>query len=259
MDEEFVEIRNCSVRYLTAGNGQPVLVLHGWSHSADDWQKVQELLALKGFRMVVPDFPGRGKTSTLKEPWGIGEYCAFVEDFAEKLGLRGFFLVGHSFGGRIAVRFARVNPSLLKGLVLVAPAGIRPEPDTKTALFIMAAHFGNALLSLPLLSFLKAGAKRLALFFIRKRDYAKANPVMREVMKKTLAEDAQEEIKELRGAVRLIWGEEDKTVPLSVGLKWKEMLPHATLTILPGIGHSPNKQAPAHLAEVISEYMRSCL
>lgn len=255
--EKFIEIQNLSVRYQVDGEGQSVLVLHGWSHSSDDWHRVQELLAGKGFCVIVPDLPGRGKTTPFTEPWGVGEYNVLVEDFVEALGLKDFVLVGHSFGGRIAVRFGRLHPSLLKGLILVAPAGIRSKPDIKTAMFLALARAGSALLRLPLLAFLKNTAKTLALFLIRKRDYAKADPMMREVMKKVLSQDPSDEISNLQGNIRLVWGQEDKTVPLSVGLQWKEMLPDATLTVLAGVGHSPNKEAPEHLAEVINECIRS--
>jgi len=145
MTEEEILINGIKVNYKIAGEGPAILVLHGWGGSSDSWLAFQGILAEKGYKVVVLDFPGFGKSVTPPQPWNLDDYTSFVLDFAEKLGLEQFFLVGHSFGGRISIKFVIKHPQKVKKLILCDSAGVKPKPGLKTLIIFWLARLGNAI------------------------------------------------------------------------------------------------------------------
>ena len=93
MHEEKILIDGLKINYKIAGQGPAILILHGWGGSSDSWISVQEILAKEGFKIIVPDFPGFGKSETPFEPWGVREYSNFVLNLTKILELQKFFLL----------------------------------------------------------------------------------------------------------------------------------------------------------------------
>src|SRR3972149_8626927 len=146
--EKLIVINGIETNYKIAGKGDDVLILHGWGGSSDSWIAIQGSLVKKGYRVIVPDLPGFGKSKTPSAVWGVGDYAKWVNEFLIRLyGKKEnkFFLIGHSFGGRLSVRYAVNSPERLKKLILVASAGIKPRPEIKTIMISWTARFGNAL------------------------------------------------------------------------------------------------------------------
>jgi len=263
MREEKISINGLEINYkihspLIWKKGSCVLILHGWGGTSDSWARVQKILAKKGFRVIVHDFPGFGKSKTPPIPWGIEDYANFVNEFIKKI--RGdinepFFLLGHSFGGRIAVKFAVTEPERIKGLILCDAAGIKPKPGFKTRLIFTLARIGNAVFTPKILARFKDGARNLFYIFLRKRDYMKADDTMKETIKKVLREDLLPELPQIKSKTLLIWGEIDKLVPLKYGYIFKEKIINSELIILPKIGHSPHLEVPKKLAEIILDFL----
>jgi pimeloyl-ACP methyl ester carboxylesterase len=256
MTEKKISIGNLDVNYKTAGEGESLLILHGWGGSSDSWLEVQEILSKKGLKVIVPDFPGFGKSKTPPKIWGLKEYSDFIFDFAQTLGLESFFLLGHSFGGRIAVKFTLLHPEKIKKLILCDSAGIKPKPGLKTRMIFMLARMGNAVFTPKILARFKDGARNLFYVFLRNKDYVKARGNMKEVIRNVIGEDLLPELPLLRTGVLLIWGEIDKLVPLKYGRIFREKIPGAKLIVLPKIGHSPHLEAPSDLAGIILNFIQ---
>jgi pimeloyl-ACP methyl ester carboxylesterase len=255
MTEKKILINGLKINYKMAGEGEPLLILHGWGGSSDSWSKVQKILAGKGLKVIVPDFPGFGKSKTPPAVWGLREYSDFISDFTNALDLKKFFLLGHSFGGRIAVKFAIENENRIKGLILCDSAGIRPKPDLETRLIFWTARIGNAILTPKMFARFKDGIRNLFYVFLRNRDYVKADGTMKEVIKKVLAEDLLPELPQVKNKTLLVWGEIDKLVPLKYGYIFKKKIAGSEMIVLPKIGHSPHLEAPRELAEIISRFV----
>ena len=260
MREEKISINGLEINYkihspLIWKKGSCVLILHGWGGTSDSWARVQKILAKQGYRVIVPDFPGFGKSKTPPEAWGLKEYSDFILNFIEAIGLKKFSLLGHSFGGRIAVKFAVTEPERIKGLILCDAAGIKPKPGFKTRLIFTLARIGNAVFTPKILARFKDGARNLFYIFLRKRDYMKADDTMKETIKKVLREDLLPELPQIKSKTLLIWGEIDKLVPLKYGYIFKEKIINSELIILPKIGHSPHLEVPKKLAEIILDFL----
>jgi pimeloyl-ACP methyl ester carboxylesterase len=107
-------------RYLEVGEGPPILLVHGWIGSAENFHKW--LPALEGRRqMIIPDLPGFGETPPLTGDHGIATLAAFLEAFANAIGLRMFDLGGLCLGAAVALELARRDPERVRQLVLHTP------------------------------------------------------------------------------------------------------------------------------------------
>jgi pimeloyl-ACP methyl ester carboxylesterase len=195
LEEKRTIINGLETNYKISGDGQPVLILHGWGGSSDSWIQVQKILAEKNFRVIIPDFPGFGKSKTPEEPWTVDGYVEWVKNFAERIEINSpIFLLGHSFGGRISIKFAIKYPEKIKSLILCSSAGIKPKGELSKKIFYYLARIGNYLFSQKPLARFKEGARNTFYTMIRKKDYLKANGVMKEIIKNILAEDLKVEL-----------------------------------------------------------------
>jgi pimeloyl-ACP methyl ester carboxylesterase len=178
--EEEIIINGLRINYKIAGEGPAILVLHGWGGSSDSWVEVQQILANRGYQVIVPDFPGFGKSLTPLRPWDLTDYTNWLMDFINYQKLEKFYLLAHSFGGRIAIKFAIRYPEKIKSLILCDSAGIRPKPGLKTKIIFWLAKIGNAIFAPKHLIRLKDAARNLFYVFLRNKDYVKANGTMKE-------------------------------------------------------------------------------
>lgn len=121
-----VLVRGQRVRYTTGGEGPSVLFLHGWGLGHHAYRRGLRRLANLGLRVVAPALPGFGGTQELPTPEeSIAGYSAWLGDFAAAARLTSAIVVGHSFGGGVAIRSAVDQPGLIRGMVLLNSIGGR--------------------------------------------------------------------------------------------------------------------------------------
>lgn len=257
MEEKFILIDNLKVNYKIAGQGPAILVLHGWGGSSDSWETVQELLANSGYKVFVPDLPGFGKSAPPADPWGVSDYMEWLNIFIEKAGIpKKFFLLGHSFGGRIAIKFSIKSSDRIEKLILLDSAGIKPKPGLKSIIVFILARLGNAIFTPKHLNRFKDSIQNLFYKIVRNHDYANAKGVMRETIKKVLDEDLLSELPKIDKETLIVWGESDKMVPLVYGHIFNEKIKNSSLKVLPGIGHSPHLETAKELSKIILNFFK---
>lgn len=259
LQEETLYLSDIKVNYKISGSGPLVFVLHGWGGSSDSWREVQKNLSLSGYRVICPDLPGFGKSSLPPASWGIKEYSHFVSQFIEKLrDGKKFFLLSHSFGGRIAIYFSSHNKQLIKKLVLVDSAGIGGNCSLKNRILFFLARVGNALFSENHLARFKEGVRNIFYFFLRRSsDYPSTKGVMREVFKKIISEDLTPYLSQISVKTLLVWGEKDKVVPLKYAYIFEKEVRDSKLVVIPKVGHSPHLEAPEELSKILIEFFHS--
>lgn len=260
MKEVKTSINNLAVNYKIAGEGPAFLVLHGWGGSSDSWLEVQKALANQGYMVIVPDFPGFGKSFTPPESWSLKKYIDWLNDFLKdsSLGLEEpFLLLAHSFGGRVAIKFAVQYPERLKKLILCDSAGIKAKPNLKTRIIIAMSRLGNAVFSPEILARFKDAARNAFYFLIRNRDYVKAKGTMRETMKNVIDEDLLSDLSNIKVPTLVVWGEKDRMVPVKCAYIFKERISNCRLEIIPRIGHSPHLEVPEELSRIIISFLKS--
>lgn len=252
--EEKILINGIETNYKILGSGQPLLILHGWNGSSNSWEKVMEFLAPR-FQVIIPDFPGFGKSQFPSRVWELNDFVFWFKNFTERLNLKEFFLLGHSFGGRVAIKFSIFYPEKVKKLLLVSSAGIKSEPDLKTRIIFTFAFIGNAIFSPKPFSRLKNFARNFFYKILKNKDYVKAKGVMRETMKKIVNEDLLPVLSQIKQETILIWGKKDGLVPLKYGQIFNEKIKNSKLIILEGIRHSPHLESSEKLSEIIIQFL----
>jgi len=255
MVEKKTYINGLKINYKLLGSGQPILILHGWGSSSNSWEEVGEILS-KEYKVLIPDLPGFGKSSVPFKTWSLKGYADFVLKFSKNLEISQFHLLGHSFGGRVAIKFAILHPEKIKKLILCNAAGIKLEPGIKTRFLFFLSQIGNAIFSKRHLVRFKDGAKNLYYFFLKNKDYVKANGVMKEIMKEVIKEDLLPQLPEITNQTLIIWGKEDKILPSKYAFLFKEKIKNSKLVIIPKVDHSPNLEAPEKLSQIVSNFLK---
>ncbi len=202
--EKDIELDGLSVRMEVTGEGRPLILMHGWGC---DHTTVRSIAATAAQTHTVYniDFPGFGSSQEPSEVWGVERYTRMVEELARKENLESPVLVGHSFGGRVAILYASRNKA--DKVVLVDAAGIKPKRSLKYYLKVYSFKAGKRFWEL-LLGKEKAGARIDAM---RARqgssDYAGASPMMRSILSKVVNEDLTDRLPLISAPTLLIWGE----------------------------------------------------
>lgn len=254
--EKQIFVNELKINYKIVGEGKPLLILHGWIGSSNSWVEVQEILAKADFKVICPDLPGFGKSQTPPIPWGNKDYCDFVLNFIGKLGFQEINLMGHSFGGGLAIEFATSHPEKLKKLILCATARIRYELNFYQKIIFNLARLGNYLFSKKPFKRFKDSAQNIFYYLIRQKDYTRVKGVMRETFKKVVAEDLTQKLSQIKTPTLILWGQKDKTVPLENAYLLREKIPQSILETIPNASHTPNLEFPEKLAEVILNFLR---
>lgn len=121
---KYLQLKEGEIAYIKEGNGKKVLLfLHGLSSNSDAWYRNIETLD-KDYTCIAIDLPGFGKSYKNADEFTATYFASIVKEFAEKMKIEKFTLVGHSMGGQTAIKFAAKYPEKLDKLILIAPAGI---------------------------------------------------------------------------------------------------------------------------------------
>lgn len=236
----------------------PIFILHGWGSSSQSWVKVKQLLGKNEYEVFTPDLPGFGEEPPPKSSWDLDDYVEWIRNYIEKAGFElqdRFFLLGHSFGGKIAVKFAIKYPALIEGLILVASAGVTPRKKWKIKIFRLTTKIGDIIFSFLILRPLRTVVRKIVYFFAQEQDYYRATGIMREVMKKTLEENLTSILPCIRVPTLIVWGSHDTMTPLSDAYIFQRHIKNSKLVILKGGKHGLNLQMPEKFVETIIEWI----
>ncbi len=253
--ENQIEVLGQLTNYKVAGSGKKLVILHGWGGSSDSWEKVMEILK-NDFEIFVPDIPGFGKSLSPPKPWKLEDFAFWFKEFVEKLKIKPFFLLGHSFGGRVAIKFLTLFPQGVEKLILCSAAGIKPKPTFKKRVIFFLALAGNAIFSKKPFRRFHDKIRNLFYRFLRNSDWPKTKGTMKETLKNVLSEDLSPELDKINIKTLILWGEKDNIVPLKYGKIFAKKIKSATLKVLPKVRHSPHLEAPEILATEILNFLK---
>ncbi len=221
-----------------------IIILHGWNLSGARFTPLATEFIKMGHTVYTPDFPGFGNEPAPAEPWHVVDYAKFLKAYIKKHKITDPILVGHSFGGRVALKFVELYPTGARAMVLTGTPGFSPIPSKKLLFFLVISKIGGMLFALPILNMLADRARRLLYYIAGAREFLRAEGPMRQTFKYIVADDLVGSMTSVRIPCLLVWGEHDTIVPLAIAKRMHETIPGSTLTVIPEEGHAvPFKQA----------------
>lgn len=262
LQEKNIRINQNPVHYTTIGEGKSVLILHGWLSSCRAWKAFQEQLSTHHFKVIVPDLPGFGQTPLAdSEGWSLNNYLQWVQDFVHQLHKDQeielpLILVGHSFGGRIAIKAAALKALPLSSLILVDAAGILLQPSfEKKIITKIASGTQDLLQAMNVPQKLIKKLRKLGYQIIRQKDYLRANQEVRETFRKIVGEDLISFLPDIQKPTLIVWGAKDNLLPVQQAQILHKGIINSQLAIIPQAKHSPQLQTPKELLEIIVKFL----
>ena len=225
---------NIDINITRQGEGEPVLLLHGWGCTGEIFKHIASVLST-AYTTYSFDFPGVGASGEPTEVWGVEKYTQMVEAFVKKNGIERPALMGHSFGGRVSIVFASRNE--VSRMVLVDAAGVKPKRPLKYYWKVYTFKAMKWLCN----TFLPKEKAQAVIDSRRKgagsSDYNNASPMMRAILSKVVNEDLTHLMPAIKAPTLLFWGNLDTATPLSDAKTMERLIPDAGLVVAHGTGH----------------------
>ncbi|MDP6576139.1 MAG: alpha/beta hydrolase [Candidatus Peribacteraceae bacterium] len=234
-----------------------LLCLHGWGGSSESFNELRDALDNSDLKILTPDLPGFGNEPEPDHPFSVDDFASWTEQWlGRKLNELSIVncqlsIVGHSFGGRIAIKLATRGNLKIDHLFLCASAGIKRPKHIKRVISLSIAKTGNAILSIPGLRILKNTARSLLYKALRVHDYEQASALMQKTLVKVTKEDLKPYLKEIKIPTDIFWGENDKMTPIADAHIMKKEIEGSTLHTFPDVGHRIHRDKADNIAEVI--------
>lgn len=254
-----IDSNGVAVYYEQHGKAGPdVLLLHGWGCNVDLWKPITDRLSAST-RVTAIDFPGHGKSGRPPEPWDAAAHARLVADIIERLGLSGCVIVGHSHGGRVALRLALDRPELIGKLVITCGAGLRGKPTAKAAArsrLYKALRSGlNVLARLRVFGGLTEKWRGDLRKAFGSKDYNALDEEMRKTFVLLVNTDMTEELHGIKAPTLLIWGDADTETPLWMGQTMERLIPDAGLVVFDGASHFAYLEQPERFASIVRAFV----
>jgi pimeloyl-ACP methyl ester carboxylesterase len=239
------------------GAGPPVLLLHGWGRSGDDFAPIAERLSKEGFACHLLDLPGFGETPMPPAAWDVPRYAEFVRAYMDAANLDSVTLIGHSFGGRISIVLAADCPGRVDKLVLVSSAGLRLPPPPEMRMYYASRKIIFGMLRLPLLNRFEPGVRQWFWERYASDDLKAARESGHEaIFRAVISQDLRDYAARIKTPTLLIWGDVDTETPLRYGQIFEQIIPDAGLVIVEGAGHDAHLQRPDFFVRVIRVFLQ---
>jgi 2-hydroxy-6-oxonona-2,4-dienedioate hydrolase len=230
------------VRYREAGEGPPIVLVHGLGISADYWARNGSEIASRGYRVVAPDLPGFGRTSGGLRTTTIAGQAESLSEIVAALALGPAVFVGHSLSCQTVLELAAHHPQLVRGLVLAAPTGERRRGrQLGEAWGLLRDAFREPLALLPVvtLAYFRAGPRR---FFRTWRAASRHEPL--------------EAVGRVRAPGLILLGSRDPVVSTGYAEALRGALPEGTLEVIEGAAHAVHFGRPAAFNAAVVRFLQ---
>lgn len=250
-------VNGIKINYEQKGEGDLIVLLHGWGSNIKLFANLIELLSKK-YTVVAMDMPGFGESEEPPSAWCVDDYVNFVIDFLKDYNTEKVMLLGHSFGGRVIIKLnSRKNlPFEITKIILVDSAGILPPKNNKKSFRTYYYKIGKAFLSMGIVQKIAPDALENFRKKMGSADYAAASPLMRQVLVKVVNEDLEPLLPDIKCPTLLVWGVNDTATPLSDGEKMEKLIPDAGLVKLENAGHYSFLEQQYTFNRVMSSFMK---
>jgi 4,5:9,10-diseco-3-hydroxy-5,9,17-trioxoandrosta-1(10),2-diene-4-oate hydrolase len=273
IEEQNVEINGLPIRYLSAGEGPPLVLLHGAGDNALDWRLVMPTLAAT-HRVYAPDLPGSPDSARPAADYSPAFFERFVVTFVNSLGIGRATYVGNSLGGLIALRLALSEPARVAALVLVDSAGLgyAINPAFTSVSFPGLGEAWIPFWRTPVGAYQRAWGRTALLFahptsvprewLAEQRRLALAPGYLEAhltVLRALVSPLGQRKVLVdrlhfLKIPTLVVWGARDRVFPQSQAREAVSRLQEGSLALIPDCGHMPHVECPDHFLVAFEEF-----
>jgi pimeloyl-ACP methyl ester carboxylesterase len=254
--EDTISLGGIAIHQAVLGEGDPVVLVHGWGANLGLMMPLAERLAGLGYCCHVPEMPGHGQSGLPPTAWSVHDYARLVAQYLDHHRLDAVLLFGHSFGGRLGLVLGAHYGDRVRKLALADSAGVRPRPSTVGQLRLKGYRVAlNMLKGIGLSS----QAERLRGWYTNRygsADYKAASGVMRETFVKVVNEDLLPLAARIQIPTLLLWGDQDRDTPLWQGQMLEKTIPDAGLVVWEGAGHYSYLDRLADTVHVLNHFFR---
>jgi len=259
-----------SVRYHVGGEGEPLLLLHGLSGSSENWVELLPDM-LTRYRVLAVDLPGHAGSGPLPRGASTADFAAVAAAVLDAEATGPVRVMGHSFGGLVALRLARSRPELVRGLLLVSPAGIASASRVVEAIAVASTTIRPGRLVAPLRHrYAERAWYRRALFrpwFVSDAvaltpratrgllDAQREHTDTRTAARAMVADDPRRDLGAISCPVVVLWGARDPQLPLDDAFEYARRL-GAKLRVVADCGHLVIVERPRACLDALAELSR---
>jgi pimeloyl-ACP methyl ester carboxylesterase len=273
---QHVTIHGHEVSFRRSGIGEPILLIHGLAGSSRTWGDVIPTLS-EHHDVIAPDLLGHGESAKPVGDYSLGAFASGLRDFLSVIDVPSVTIVGHSFGGGVAMQLAYQHPHLVDRLVLVGSGGLGREVSwllrmltLPGAEYLMPIGFPK-----PLVDRATDLGRQLGRRNIRSPKLAE---MWRSYSSLAGAQNRSAFVRTMRGVIEptgqmvnatdrlylsahiptlIVWGDQDGIIPVSHAYAAHELIPTSRLEILEGVGHFPHVEAAEQFCGVLLDFMNT--
>jgi pimeloyl-ACP methyl ester carboxylesterase len=226
-----------------------LIMIHGWTKEGIDSFSETVKFLKDTFEIYLIDLPGFKKP--LERPYSFDDYLNYLET---QINLDQFYLLGHSFGGALAMLYALKHPEKIKKLILYNPAIIR-EKNLKIKISLFLSKIFKFLAKIIPEKFFYFSKKAYYRFIVKSYDYFNADENLKKTFSNIVKVDLKDFAKNLKVKTILLWSKNDKFTPLRHGKILKNLISDSQLILLDG-GHSFHKEKPEEFAKILKQIIK---
>ena len=274
-DEWEIDLHGHRVIYRIAGDGPPVVLIHGIVNSSKHWERVALHLAGR-YTVVAPDLIGHGDSAAVRGDYSLGAHACSIRDLLTTIGIDRATVVGHSLGGGIAMQFFYQFPQRVERLALVSSGGLGHEvspllrgaalPGATAGIWLVANRRVRAAIDRAG-EWMRARGSPKGVYL---QAIARAMRPLQEAAERQAFLQTLRAVIDIRGQhvsamdrlyllgelpTLIVWGERDNTIPLAHGRAAHEQIPNSRFVTLPKAAHFPNLEDPDGLAVALGEWL----
>lgn len=276
-DVQFVTLHGHRRAFVKVGKGPVVLLLHGLGCDHTTWEPVIESLSRR-YTVIAPDLLGHGQSDKPRADYTLGGYANGMRDLLTVLGIEKVTVIGHSFGGGVAMQFAYQFPERTERLMLVASGGLGPEVSPAIrAISTPGFHQVMGLLTLPGvrhagIAGMRGLARRPWKLTRDLDEVAEIYDTFKDPRARHAIRHVVRAVVDWRGQIvtmadraylteampmSVVWGRDDRVIPVRHANTAARLAPNARVEVIPGAGHFPHKDHPLRFARIVHDFIRT--
>jgi pimeloyl-ACP methyl ester carboxylesterase len=238
--------KNTYINYVQYGNdlGHDIVLLHGWGQNIEMMDPIGRRLQ-DDFRITIIDFPGFGDSPEPPYSFTVYDYYEVLDELLKKLKVKNPILIGHSFGGRIAMIYAANKPT--SKLILLGSPFRRSNKKANIKLKIL-----KCMKKVPIIRNLEGYMKK----HLGSRDYRAATPIMRQVLVNVINQNLSDELTKIKASTILIWGSNDTEVPLEEAKVIESTINDCGLIVYEGCTHYAYLERLDQTVNILNEFLK---